>query len=497
MRSEEMQQVYADYFLRLAHHAEALFLGYNEGGVITYVAPNAERVLRWSAVELEGRHLSDLVHAEDMEALHALLEVGQDGMTRAVELRMKTATGRWRWLRGASCEVGKEGEVTRRIAMLQDATEQKALEARLVTSGRAAAVGALAAGIAHEVSNPLSFIQGNLEYLVSALPKASEAEAKALVEEILPDMLAGARRIGEVMRGLRTLTAAASPRDRMVDLRQLLELTVRMLQHTRKGHLPIVAELEDVPLLQADEGLLVQVVVSLLDNAIESLKRSTRELPLIYLRLRMEGERVLVEVEDQGAGLGEVSSTQTSVESMSQGAGLGLGLAISRYVVSQLKGELEVDGVVGEWMRARIWLPLRQPVRQQMETPPQQEARVQAKRVLVVDGEAAIGRMLPRLLKAPWEVRWCRSAEEAVVLLETGVEVDVILCELSLPGMSGERFEEVVRTRWPALEGRMGFLRGGGPTRCHEPFMQRIQARMLAKPFEREALLDLLSRLSG
>lgn len=503
-RAAEEERRRAGYFLQLARHTEALILGLSEGGVITYSSPSLIQSMSWSAEELVGRHLSDLIHGEEGEAGRELLATALSGEPRVVELRMKTQAGRWRWLRGSAClaqgDEERAGDETRVLALFHDATEQKALEARLVTSGRAAAVGALAAGIAHEVNNPLSFIQGNLEYLMANLSGLSREEALELFGEVLPDMLAGAKRIGEVMRDLRALTVATSPRGGSVNMRQLLELTVRMLQHTRKGHLPILMELEDVPLILADEGQIVQVVLILLDNALAATEQSAREMPLIYLRLRVSGERLMIEVEDQGPGISEaqLKDERAGGAAMRASAGSGgLGLAISRYVVGQLKGELTLEGRPGEGTRARVWLPMRQPARVWQETPPALAAAARGSKrlVLLIDHEAAMGRMLPRLLEEPWEVRWCRSAEEALVMLEAGVAVDMVLCDLALPGMSGEQLHRAVSERWPQLGERMAFLSGGAPTRDGEVFLGEVSGRTLPKPFEREMLMELLERL--
>jgi PAS domain S-box-containing protein len=489
---------HANYFLQLARHTEALIVGFSAEGLLTYSSPSLEQRLGWGFDELEGRHLSDLTHAEDAEEEQVLRSTAMSGSPRTLDLRMRTRAGRWRWLRGSACVVDQEdGEPAQLLALFHDVTDQKALEARLVTSGRAAAVGALAAGIAHEVNNPLSFIMGNLEYLGANVHGLKEGEALELFEEVLPDMLSGAKRIGGVMRDLRALTIATTPRTGAVNMRQLLELTVRMLQHTRRGHLPILTELEDVPLIQADEGHIVQVVLILLDNALAAIERSAREMPLIYLRLRMAGTMLLIEVEDQGPGISEASSEASSMSGGQQAGSGGRGLAISRYVVGQLKGELVLKGTPGEGTRAQVWLPVRQPSRLWHETPatPTPEQRGPAQRVLVIDNEAAMGRMLPRLLREPWHVRWCRSAEEALVILETGVEVDMILCDLGLSGMTGEQLHAAICARWPSMERRMGFLSGGAPSRDSESFLLQISDRFIAKPFERGVLLDLLNRL--
>jgi CheY-like chemotaxis protein len=355
--------------------------------------------------------------------------------------------------------------------------------------------------VAHEINNPLSFLLGNLELLNTSLQGDEAAEIVELLSDVLPDMVEGARRIATVMADLRALTIATNPSQRAVDVRRVLELTLRTMSHARATHLPVLLDLDDVPLLQADEGQLVQVFLHLLEHALGGGgAQSLSDLSMVTVRLRhAEPTRLLIEIEDRGPGLtpNELEQIRGSTYQHLPAHQL-LGLTICRYALSQLNGTLEFESQVGAGTTARVWLPLR------LSNPSWPDVSLSAasvatqlRRVIIIDDEAALGRMLPRLLQELWEVRWYRSAEEALVALESGEEPDVILCDLSLPGLNGMGFYHRLVQQHQGLAVCTGFLSGGPLNEETALFLDTVRDRSLLKPFGRAALLELLERLDG
>ena len=242
-----------------------------------------------------------------------------------------------------------------------------ALRNRLVLSGRLAAVGQLAAGIAHEMANPLAFVHANLgqmrqhwESVGVLLEKAgAERQGGHLLgegEEILDETLEGVERATAIVREVRGLAHGGRRDRRPADVVELLEGVLRLTAPQLRERARVEKELGAVPLVWGAPQELQQVFLNLVMNAAQAVGTGGT----IQLRTESAGGRVVVHVEDDGAGIDpgirdRIFDPFFTTKAVGEGSGLGLGIALG--IVRSHGGEIRVDSEPGRGTRFSVHLP--------------------------------------------------------------------------------------------------------------------------------------------
>lgn len=253
------------------------------------------------------------------------------------------------------------------VLVVRDLREIQELRRRMVTQARLAAVGELAAGLAHEINNPLAFVRSNLAQLGQHVKSLANAEGLAAEEhsavaleshEIIHESLRGVDRAAEVVQGVRRFTDAGQPRRQASDLNALMEDALAMLRpQARSSEVSIEfhpAELPPVPCSPQD---LRQVFLNLLVNAADALGGKGR----IEVTTKHADEELTVEISDDGCGMS--SETLERIfdpffTTKDVGEGTGLGLAIAWHIVEAHAGRIEVESIPGVGTTFRLHLPL-------------------------------------------------------------------------------------------------------------------------------------------
>jgi len=204
----------------------------------------------------------------------------------------------------------------------------------------------------------------------------------------------------------------------------------------------------------------------------------------------------VIEVADTGAGISQQNLERIFdpfFTTKPVGIGTGLGLSICRRIVSQLGGTIEVDSEVGRGSLFRVVLPAARDSRAAPMATSEPLAPRKA-RVLVVDDEAAFGRVLLRTLGAEHDVQVLTSGKEAVARLAAGERFDVILSDLMMPEMTGmelyERLQEIASDQAK----KMIFVSGGAFTVAAREFLDRVPNQRIDKPFQPGNLLALIAQ---
>jgi PAS domain S-box-containing protein len=385
------------------------------------------------------------------------------------------------------------------INLGRDVTERKRLETQLVQSDRLAALGTMAAGVAHEINNPLAYVMLNLEWIARKLPHVAQDPASlAGLMEMLQEARHGAERVSMIVRELRSFSRVEGETRRQVDLATVVQQAIKIASHEVRHRARVVTSFEPAHPVWANEARLEQVVLNLLLNAVQAMSEVRAETNEVRVAVRPgDADRVVLEIADNGEGIpAEVLPRifDPFFTTKPVGVGTGLGLSICHGIVSALGGQITAYSAPGEGTTFRVTLPTTEPVRLEGNGPPSDgpiSRSGRRARVLVVDDELPIGNTLRELLSPEHDVVAVTSAREALVLLDQNGEFDVLFCDLMMPGMNGIDLYERIREERPGLERRMVFMTGGAFTARTAEFLASVDNRRVEKPFS----LGLVERI--
>jgi CheY-like chemotaxis protein len=371
------------------------------------------------------------------------------------------------------------------------------MEARLARADLMASIGTLAAGVAHEINNPLVYVTLGLELIereLSRMEKAATLDDWARVRAICKDAVAGAERVRTIVRDLRIFSRPAEEKVAPTDVEKVLESSISMALSHIRPRARVEREYGKLQPVLADESRLGQVFLNLLINAAQAIPEGAPEKHRIVLRTR-EGEQgeAIIEVEDSGVGI-EKWKLERIFEPFwtdkPAGVGTGLGLSIVHGIVAGMGGEITVRSEAGRGSTFRVSLPVR-PARAEPpdESVPAAESRTRP-RMLLIDDEPNLGVTLTTGLREHADVVSVRSGREGIKLLLDDGGFDLILCDLMMPDLTGmDVFEQVTQKR-PELRGRFVFTTGGAVTERARKFIEGAQR--LDKPFRLEQVEELL-----
>ena len=264
------------------------------------------------------------------------------------------------------------GELMQSINQMQ--SELRNREVRLELSRREhfhqekmAAIGQLAAGVAHEINNPVAAITGVAEAIAQVRDPKHCVHAGALCRPEL--ILEHARRVAAITRQMADFSAPRSPEPRLIDLNGLVESTCAFVRYDRRYRsVALETDLDrGLPALVAVPDQVTQVLMNLLINAADALEGASGRRPAVQVITRENGEHVVITVRDNGCGMAAETLERAFDDyytTKPQGRGTGLGLALCRRLVEARGGSVELESSLGEGTIARVRLPIRMPAPQ-------------------------------------------------------------------------------------------------------------------------------------
>jgi signal transduction histidine kinase/ActR/RegA family two-component response regulator len=420
-------------------------------------------------------------------------------------------------------------ESERRALEAEHARAQALARAKIEESFRMASLGTLSAGVAHEINNPLAFVMANVQFLGDMLRDVEHllpAAQRDEMQEIFADTSDGLARIRRIVRDLSTFSrtgehdapdaglaldgasgAGGSAIDvRTIDVRTVVEAAVNLAQSQLGQNARLARDYQPVPPVDASKPQLAQVFLNLLINASQAIPAGARDASEIVVRTGTDAAgRAFVEVRDTGVGIPAEHLPRLFdpfFTTRPQGEGMGLGLSICHGIVTQLGGAITVESEVGRGSTFRVSLPASaNPMPTtgvQVALPRARGASVAgqepALRILVVDDEAAVGRVMARMLGGH-EVHVAVSGRDVMALLDHDSDFDVIFCDLMMAGVSGmDLYTHVMRVH-PALVERFVFITGGAFTPSAQAFVAAHAHACLTKPLDGPAVQAQLARV--
>jgi PAS domain S-box-containing protein len=498
----DMISVYRDGRLLYMNRASHRFLG----------ADSTDR--RWEAHDLNAR-----IHPDDLPPISKLLRrVGRvDKLeTEVIEIRMLGGDGTWRICEMSAVLVEIGGAPTI-VSNGRDVTERKRMRAKFLLSDRMASLGTLAAGIAHEINNPLAYVTGNLEAAAETLQSSNHAPTevdRAELSSVIAEARDGAERVRQIVQGLRSFSRPQQETRAPLELPSVLEAAIRLTANEVRHRAQLVREFGPVPRVLADDGQLTQVFINLLVNAAQAIPDGPVTTHCISVRTRTDDQGwAVAEVEDTGQGM--PPDVQSRVfdpffTTKEIGEGTGLGLSICHGIVSGLGGQISIDSTVGRGTLIRVSLPP-QPTPDSSEgtshihatlnptpdEPRNSELQRRRPRVLVIDDEPLVAHTLERLLRRHCETTIALSGHEAIKHIVNGTHFDVIVSDVMMPSMSGVELVEELQRVSPEHVRRLVFLSGGAFTPHIRQQLERLRAPRLAKPVSAKELRAWVFRIAS
>jgi PAS domain S-box-containing protein len=494
-------QVGGAYLRLLVDSVNAIVVGLDSEGKIAFFNRGAETITGYTAAELSGRDWFEvLVPREHYPEVWASFEraVARGAVTEYYENPIRTRAGEERIILWRNSTLTDGDRLLGTLSFGVDVTEARMAERRAVQAERMATVGVLAAGVAHEINNPLTYLLLNVDLASRQLGQPDGDPAAAL--DHLREVREAAERVARIVRDLRSFSRATEEAPRPTDLRLAVRAALRIVGNELRHRAEVELDLREVPPIQADEGRLIQIVVNLVANAAQALSQAPDRRRLIRVTTRTD-ERggALLEVMDTGCGI-PADQLEHIFEPFYTtkpiGLGTGLGLSVVHGIVTALGGAIEVDTVAGEGTTFRIELPAAMVASEAAPAPePAPPPAVRRRRVLVIDDEPLLARAARDVLMPPHEVDTALGAGPALDLLAAG-DFDAILCDVMMPGMDGLALHAEIARRWPGREKRILFMTGGVFDDRLAAALGRVGQPLIHKPFDWGELLAAIDQVA-
>lgn len=414
--------------------------------------------------------------------------------------------------------------VTGGVGLVEDITLQRRTAEALARTERLASLGTLAAGVVEGVQNPLAYVLANLDLALRVLDTQSPGEEAPRSRPTLPSegepgvarspgqdlrvSLVAARqgisRIANIARDLKTFALSDEAPRAPVDLRSAIEAALAQVRPALEAKAKLDLSIHRAVTVHASHPRLVQLFVNLLTNAAEAIPAGdpARHRVRVVMDPPVFGvtETVRVVVADTGPGVRPPDAAHIFEPFWSGTASSpGLGLAICHGIVSALGGEIYLDRDYHEGARFVIILPCADrltnpalvppsslPARNRVSTAPRKRGRV-----LIVDDEERLAETLKISLSMRHDTDVATGGRRAIERLTTGPLYDVVLCDISMPDVTGAGVYEQVTRLHPIMADRFVFLTGGAFTDSMRDFLQSVPNVRLEKPFD----LDELERV--
>lgn len=393
----------------------------------------------------------------------------------------------------------------------RDVSLDRALQEKVGRSERMASIGALAAGVAHEINNPLAYVTTNIAYCVERLRYVDElldgrsarvGSIESLrsilrpMSQALAEAHDGTTRVATIVRDLRALTREDNDQISPVFIPAALDSAIHMSESEYRYRARLVRDFGDARSVSGNETRVVQVFLNLIVNAAQAFESEDVDDNSISVRAWTEGAHTIIEVEDNGVGIPEPNRDRIFLPFFTTkpvGVGTGLGLSICHGLVDSMKGTLTVTSELGRGSCFRVTLPTcdqdaPHSARRVPSTSPAGRARL-----LVVDDEPLILRSVSRLLRDQHDVEIAANGREALERIRDDGPFDLVVCDLMMPIMTGMELHAAVRAFDPEAARRFVFLTGGAFTEAARRFLGTIDNPTLDKPVQPNLLRSVVS----
>lgn len=484
-------------------------------GRVTFMNPAAEKLTGTSAADALGKPVRDVVKMtsssgetfSDTPLTAALRE------DRAVELidanLLNVRTGAQHAVSDSTMPVFEAGQRLGAVMVFRDVTDQRNLQKQLELANQLASLGTMAAGVAHEVNNPLSVVTANADFLaqelnqhraeLANLPAGDPARKRCEdMVQALQDVRQAAARIGSIVEDLRAFSRPSQPQLGVADVVKCLSWALRTTAHEFQQRAQLITHIEPVPHVSGDEAKLGQVFINLLVNAAHAIAPGRADENRITVNVQPDARGwATIEIADSGCGIAAADLPRIFdpfFTTRSSGGGTGLGLSICHGIVTAFGGELRVTSEPNEGSRFTVCLPPSAPASAQAEPRNAVQPEARRSRILIIDDEQMVLRVLERVLRNH-DLVCTQSARAGLDHIRNGEHFDLILSDITMPSMTGIQFYEELLQHHPDQAKRVVFLSGGAVSLDISDFLQSVSNPRIEKPFDSRGLRTQIANL--
>lgn len=390
-----------------------------------------------------------------------------------------------------------DNSVKRVIHIIRDINERKRAEVereeiqkKIFQSAKLASLGVLAAGVGHEINNPLAIIKGN----VSLMEKNSKymLQDESSLKQIIEAQKNAIDRIVKVVNGLRSYVNLDNDIVETINVNLTIEKVLSLIKtiYEKEGYIIETRLCQQELTIQGSTDQFQHIITTLLSNAKDSFKE--REEGTIIIETIEEDESAIIKVSDNGKGIDPKimpNIFDTFFTTKEVGKGMGLGLTIARNIIEKMEGHIEVESSLGQGSCFKIMLPLLNTQDDQIKASERVEKPLG--NVLVVDDEEAIRLVLSNQLnELGYNVESACNGKEALSkILKT--KYDLIFVDIKMPIMNGKELIRRIREEMPDYRGKIFIVSGI----VDEDIRQIKVDGFLDKPFTERDILNLIQKI--
>ncbi|HKR66348.1 MAG TPA: PAS domain S-box protein [Thermoanaerobaculia bacterium] len=485
------------HFRTIIESASDMILIVEPVGDITYHSPATERLLGYSAEEIDGRHFTTFVHADDEPRIRDFFRTLADE-SPSLDVRIRHRDGSWRWFSVVASTVRKPGGVSALVVNGRDITDRRLLEAQLEQAKRLTSLGHLTATVAHEFNNVLMGMQPFAD-LMQRPGVSPELVAKGATH--IANSIARGKRVAlDMLRFTRPAQPATAP----LSLDEWWTSLRAELQATLGSRITLTSSFGEPLTVLADGGQIAQVLSNLVSNARDAMPHGGTVS--VCTRHPSPGESFAFGVVPNPENFAQISITDTGcgmaedvlrhafdpLFTTKQIGGTGLGLAVAHQVMAKHNGYVFAESEPGLGTTFHLFLPLVARV-EEAATREDAQPMLRTKRVLVVDDETLIGEGLAEALRdCGIEATAVPTGGEAVDAARS-MRAEAAVVDIWLPDIDGIEVGMRLRAFDPTL--KIVFASGHGS--ASHALERCAPATFLQKPFAIHELLNAISSLEN
>lgn len=385
-------------------------------------------------------------------------------------------------------------ELEKRVKLRTKELEKS--RAQLLQSSKMAAIGTLAAGIAHELNNPLTIIMGYCHLLINEIhiPEDIKEKLKKIYEQC--------ERSKKIVYNLSIFARSHKTEKQFVNVIELIEkvLDLRNYDLSLKNITIVKKFQENLPRIYGDEHQLQQVLLNLLNNAVDAILGSKTEGKIILRLIKKDGN-IKISITDNGCGIEEKNIKKIFdpfYTTKEVGKGTGLGLSISYGIIKAHNGDIKVKSKKGTGSRFVITLPSEEGKPSHKEQKHSEEFSKKSgdgKNILVVDDEDMIVELLSNFLSHHgYNTKGVMAGEQALELIEKK-NFDLIISDYRMPGLGGKKLYEKLIEIKPEMAKKILFITGEIAEEKSLNFMKKTGIPVIHKPFDINEFINTVNSL--